>query len=273
MRRKLSKISDWLATPCNTACGADPEVAVGDMLKVELHAHSADDPVDRIPHTTLELIDRAVDLGYDALAITLHERQLDLARFEPYAADRGLVLIPGVERTIEGKHVLLLNFPSGAEDVRTFSDLARLKASRPGLVVAPHPYFPARVCLRGDLDRHADLFDAVEMNAMFTRELDFNARAERWARRHGRPLVGNCDVHRLEQLGSTYSLVDAPPDADAICEAILAGRVEVESRALAWSEAVRIMTSMTFGGLVDGSVKNALKGKVATIDVETSSAS
>jgi predicted metal-dependent phosphoesterase TrpH len=243
------------------------------MLKVELHAHTADDPVDRIPYTTLELIDRAVALGYDALAITLHERQLDLARFAPHAADRGLVLIPGVERTIEGKHVLMLNFSAGAEDVRTFSDLARLKASRPGLVVAPHPYFPASVCLRGDLDRHAALFDAVEVNAMFARGLDFNQRAERWARRHGKPLVGNCDVHRLAQLGSTYSLVDAPPDADAICEAVAAGRVTVESRPLAWTDAVRIMASMMFGGVLDGPVRNAFKGKVAAIDVGASGAS
>ena len=236
------------------------------MLKVELHAHTADDPVDRIPHTTLDLIDRAADLGYDALAITLHEKQLDLARFAPYAAERGLVLIPGVERTIEGKHVLLLNFASGAEDVDTFSDLARLKAAQPGLVVAPHPYFPASVCLRGDLDRYAGLFDAVEMNAMFTRGLNFNARAERWARRHGKPLVGNCDVHRLAQLGSTYSLVDAECDVDAICQAVAAGRVVVESRPLTWSDATRIIASMTFAGMVNAPFE-ALKEKVARIEL------
>jgi len=218
------------------------------MLKVELHTHTADDPVDRIPYTTLELIDRAVALGYDALAITLHERQLDLSRLAPYAADRGLVLIPGVERTIEGKHVLLLNFKTGAEDVGTFSDLARLKSRRPGLVIAPHAYFPSSFCLRGDLKRHAGLFDAVERNAMFTRTVDFNRRAERWAEQNGKPVVGNCDVHRLAQLGTTYSLVDAPADADAICEAVAAGRVRVEGRPLAWTEVARILTSMALVG-------------------------
>ena len=210
------------------------------MLKVELHSHTADDPIDRIPYSTVELIDRAVALGYDALAITL----------------------------IEGKHVLLLNFSAGAEEVCSFSDLARLKAQRPGLVVAPHPYFPASVCLRGDLDRHADLFDAVEMNAMFTRTLDFNQRAERWARRHGKPLVGNCDVHRLVQLGSTYSLVDAPPDVDAICDAIAAGRVVVESQPLAWSDAVRIVTSMMVGSRFGGATENGFERKVGRIAVE-----
>ncbi len=219
------------------------------MLKVELHAHTADDPVDRIPHTTIQLIDRAAALGYDALAITLHEQQLDLRRFARAAAKRGIILIPGVERTIGGRHVLLLNFTRAAEDVRTFADLAWLRARERGLVVAPHPFFPAPSCLRDDLERHADLFDAVERNAMVVRGIDFNARAERWAARHGKPVVGNGDVHRLSQLGTTYSLVDAPPHVDAICEAIRAGRVRVESRALSWMEAVRILGAMAVADL------------------------
>lgn len=227
------------------------------MLKVELHTHTADDPIDAIPHTTFELIDRAAALGYDAVAITLHERQLDLRRFAPYAAERRIVLIPGVERTIEGRHVLLLNFARGSEDVRTFADLACLKARVPGLVIAPHPFFPTPVCLRGALERHADLFDAVERNAMFIRGVDFNRAAERFAARHGKPVVGNCDVHRLAQLGSTYSLVDASPDPDAICDAIAAGRVRVESRPLEWSEAAGIMASMTFAGLVPPRFRSA----------------
>jgi predicted metal-dependent phosphoesterase TrpH len=217
------------------------------MLKVELHSHTADDPMDRIPYSTEELIDRAATLGYDALAITLHERQLDVARFASYAADRGIVLIPGVERTVSGKHVLLLNFKEGAEDVRTFADLARLKSRGRGLVVAPHPYFPSSVCLGRDLERHADLFDAVERNAMYTRHVDFNVYAEQLAARCGKPVVGNGDVHRLMQLGTTYSLVDAPADADAICEAVAAGRVRVESRPLAWADVARLLSSMMLG--------------------------
>jgi predicted metal-dependent phosphoesterase TrpH len=214
------------------------------MLKVDLHTHTADDPVDAIPHSATELIDRAAALGYDALAITLHDRQLDLEPLQGYAADRGIVLIPGIERTVERKHVLLLNFERGAEDVRTFADLARLKRRTPGLVIAPHPFFPAASCLWSRMDRHADLFDAVEYNAMFTTSVNFNRRAERWARAHGRPLVGNGDVHRLRQLGTTYSLVDAERAADAICAAIAEGRVRVDCRPLAWIEAAGIITDL-----------------------------
>ena len=39
-------------------------------LKVELHTHTDDDPVDRIPYTIFDLIDRAASLGYGALEVT-----------------------------------------------------------------------------------------------------------------------------------------------------------------------------------------------------------
>ena len=87
-------------------------------LKVELHAHSADDPVDAIPHTTSQLIERAATMGYQALAVTLHDRQLELCQYASLAAELGITLIPGTERTIEGKHVLLLNFRRGADAVK-----------------------------------------------------------------------------------------------------------------------------------------------------------
>jgi predicted metal-dependent phosphoesterase TrpH len=217
------------------------------VLKVELHAHTADDPQDRIAYSTTDLIDRAAALGYDALAVTLHDRQLDLEPFRAHAEQRGIILIPGIERTIEGKHVLLLNFQSGAESVRTFDDLAALKRREHGLVVAPHPFFPGSSPLRGQLTRHAHLFDAVEYNAMFTRAVNFNRIGEWWAREHGKPMVGNGDVHLLEQLGSTYSLVDAERCPDAICDAVARGHVKVVATPHSAIRAAWLFTRLTVG--------------------------
>ena len=99
------------------------------------------------------------------------------------------------------------------------------------------------------MDRHAALFDAAEVNAMFTNVVDFNRPARRWADRYGKPLVGNGDIHRLRQLGTTYSLVDAEPDPDAICAAIAAGRLRVESRPMPWIDIASVL-----GGLVLGDI-------------------
>ena len=215
------------------------------MLKVELHSHSADDPIDRIPHSTRDLIDRAADLGYHALAITLHDRQLDLGPWLAHAQRRGVVLIRGIERTVHGKHVLLLNFRDGTEEVQCFEDILSLKQRDPGgLVIAPHPFFHVGPCLGGLLDRHAGLFDAVEYNAMFTAALNFNRRGEQWARDHGKPMVGNGDVHRLRQLGTTFSLVDAEPTPDAICQAVRRGHVRVSAQPLPIPTAAALMADL-----------------------------
>jgi predicted metal-dependent phosphoesterase TrpH len=227
------------------------------MVKVELHTHTSDDPSDRIPYTTHDLIDRAAILGYGALAVTLHNRQLDLRPLEAYAMERGIVLIPGIERTIQGRHVLLLNFDHGATDqVETFDDVRRLKEQGSGLVIAPHPFFPAASSLRSWMHRYADVFDAVEYNAMYTSSLNFNGLAERWAQDHGKPIVGNCDVHRLEQLGTTYSLVDAQPNAAAICGAIAAGRVTLVSRPISWAAAVRVIGSLYLSKYFEGASRS-----------------
>lgn len=214
------------------------------MLKAELHTHTCDDPHDVIPYDAYALIDRAAELEYQVVAITLHDRQFDVTCLQEYGRRLGVAVIPGVERTICGKHVLLLNFPAAAERVTSFDELKRFKADHAGLVIAPHAFFPAPTCLGRYLERYAELFDAVEVSGFYTRHIDFNRRARRWAEAHGKPLVGNGDVHRLSQLGTTYSLIDAAPEADAICEAIRAGRVEVRTRPLSTAHVGALLASL-----------------------------
>lgn len=222
------------------------------MLKTELHAHTSADPHDYIPHSTTELIDRAAELGYDALAVTLHDRCLDVAPLRHYADSRGITLIAGIEKTIERKHVLLLNFGAEVEDVNSFEALGELKRSQPaGLVIAPHPFYPAASCLGRLLDRHADLFDAVELNAFYTSGLNqFNRAAIRWARQREKSVVANADVHRLKQLGNAFSLVDAAPDPDAICAAIRAGKVDIRTSPLSIFAAATYIADLALAQLL-----------------------
>jgi predicted metal-dependent phosphoesterase TrpH len=229
-------------------------------MRVELHTHVDGDPEDRIPYTARELIAHAAGLGYGGLAITLHDAAFDPAPHYAFARQHGVRLLPGVERTLRGSHVLLINFPAAAAmAVDRLEEIAALKAAHPdGLVVAPHPFFPIGTALGARrLEAFHDLWDAIEVNAMYVRGLDWNRRAIAWASSHGRPLVGNADVHRLTQLGWTWSDVDvdatpAMSDAEAaaaICAAIRAGRVRVVSRPLpAWRAGV-IYGGMTIGGL------------------------
>lgn len=222
------------------------------MLKVELHAHSSLDPHDGIPHTTRQLIDRAAELGYQALSVTCHNRYFDPADDAEYARHRGIVLLAGVEQTIHRAHLLLINFPIDCQRVKSFDDAVALKKAFPkGLVIAPHPLYPTPAAMGlATMNRYRDLFDAVEVSSLYTRHLNFNSGAIAWARDNRKPLVGNSDVHSLAQLGTTYTLVDAPPDADAICRAIRDGKVELHTQPLSTLRAARHFGAMLLTGVI-----------------------
>lgn len=203
-------------------------------LKVDLHLHTAEDPLDHVRHTAKELISRAAGQGFDVLAITNHHAVTFTPDLFAYARDRGILLIPGVEITIRRRHVLVLNPPRG----RTVTDFVSLSALRrpETLVIAPHPYFPGMYCLNGALLKHRELFDAIEYCHFYTSAINFNLRAVDVSKSYGIPLIGNSDTHFLFQLGMTYSLIYAEKTVESIFEAIRGNRIEVVSRPLSTRE-------------------------------------
>lgn len=212
-------------------------------LKVDLHIHTKEDIEDRISYSAYELIDEAVLRGFDALAITNHDALTYSPELESYAAERGIVLIPGVEATIRGKHVLLVNMPFKDGCYNSFEDILRQKATN-NLVIAPHPYFPAPTCLDGQLEATPHLFDAVEYCHFYTQRIDFNKQAVRFAEKYRLPVIGNSDAHVLDQFGLAYSLVEAEKTSDAIIQAIKAGRVKPVSRPLSMALLMQIFMRM-----------------------------
>ena len=64
------------------------------MLKVELHAHTNEDPLDLVAHSDRALIERAAALGYHALAITLHNRYCYSADAAAFAKTHAPISLP-----------------------------------------------------------------------------------------------------------------------------------------------------------------------------------
>ncbi len=207
------------------------------IVKFDFHLHTLDDPLDHhVYHTAFELIDLAASLAYGALSITLHDIQYENQATFEYAAERDILLLPGVERGIEGSHVLLINYPKKVtESIKTFTDLRRAKTPE-GLVIAAHPFFPGGVCLRDHLYKHHDLFDAVEISGFYHRRWDPNHKGRQAALKLGLPLVGNSDTHTLEQFGTTWSEIDCDKTPAGLIQAIKAGKAMVMGRALTAGE-------------------------------------
>ena len=202
------------------------------MIKVDLHLHSGEDPEDGLKYPATALIDKAVELGFSAIAITLHGRVLEDERVFEYAQRKGLLLIRAVEWNILGRDVLLYNITQReAEKLQTFEDLRAYKRERGEdlLVIAPHPFY-LKHSLGREFERNIDLFDAVELAQFHFPWFDaFNRRAMRIARKHGRPIIANSDAHNLWMLGCHYTLVDAEPTMPSIFRAVREGRVEWRS--------------------------------------------
>ncbi len=210
-------------------------------LKAEFHTHCNLDPVDFqfCNYSAEELISRAAQLRYEVLAITCHNIDVWRPDLAEYAVDHGITLIPGMEIiTRERKHVLLHNFRAPYEQLDTL-DKIRLRKRGDTLVVAPHPYYPARSCLGSRLQENIDLFDAIEHSGFFTRIFDFNRHARRVAASYDKPLLGNSDAHQLWQLDRTWTWVWAEPDVPSIMAAVRAGHTRLEADPLSMGEVLR----------------------------------
>jgi predicted metal-dependent phosphoesterase TrpH len=221
------------------------------MLCVDLHHHIDADPLDGkfVHHSAGALIDRAAAAGLNVLAITCHESVPYDADATRYAAERGLLLLRGMEATVEGHHVLLLNFPEFPPGICSMEEIAARK-TRDALVIAPHPFYPVGMGMGDTLAQHPGIFDAVEFSGLYTPlTRRFNRRATDYARHVGMSVVGNSDTHFLWQLGRTYTLVDAPAETTAVVQALRHGRTQLVTRPLSWVHVVQFIVAS--GGSID----------------------
>jgi predicted metal-dependent phosphoesterase TrpH len=209
--------------------------------KADLHTHCSLDPADYsfCDLTPEELISNAAKLGYEILAITCHNLDIWTSDLADYAASFGITLIPGMEVSAEKtRHTLVYNFHAVAEDLNTLEKI-RMRSRKDTLVIAPHPYFPGRVCLRGLLEKNLDLFDAIECSGFQVRGIDFNRRSENLAARMNKPVVGNGDVHYRWQLGRTFTWIYSEPGVLPVLQAVKEGLVRVQKSPLTLFEAAQ----------------------------------
>lgn len=199
-------------------------------LKVDLHLHTSEDPLDLVRYTAKELISKAADEGFDVISITNHHQMTFNQDLSSYAQERGILLIPGIEMTIQRRHVLVLN-PPLHKRCSDFNSLSKLRRPET-LIIAPHPYFPGTYSLNGYLLKHLHLFDALEYCHFYSPIINFNQKAVKVSRSFGVPLIGNSDAHFFSQFGTTYSWVDAEKNLEAIFAAIRQNKIKITSRPL-----------------------------------------
>lgn len=203
-------------------------------FRVDLHHHCDVDPVDHLTYTAIDLIDAARAHGLHVLAITPHGVVFESPTAQAYAKDQGVLLIPGVEKMVEGREVVLLNVSAGDIPKKmTFKGLAALREKRGEevLVMAPHPFYPRANCVGPLLDEHKVLFDAVEHSHLYSFFWNPNLKAVEWAGQNGKAVLANSDTHDLAMLGRNWTEVEAEElSIPAVFAAIRAGQTRHVAR-------------------------------------------
>lgn len=217
-------------------------------LKVQFHVHTKDDPLDKPKHTAKEMLDFAASKEYDVVSITHHDGYFFNEEIFAYAEKLGILLIPGIEKTIERRHVLIINATHDVEKIVTFYDLCKYKKSHPDcLIIAPHPYFPRGFCLQEKLLQNINLFDAIEYSWFFTKKVNlFNKKAENIAKLHRKPLMATSDNHMLKYFDQGYTLVHAEKNWPSIREAIVNNKIEMHPTPLTTEQFFKITMEMIF---------------------------
>ncbi len=220
-----------------------------------MHSHCQGDPVDEhLKHTLFEHIDRAKQVGLDAIAVTWHRKVCTVPEAFAYARERDILLIAGMEAEVGRKHLVVWNLAGDDLPGRTTWDEVRaLRARKPEvMMMAPHPYYPHPSCLGHEMNDNIDCIDAVEWCSLHVHWLpgrvNPNLRAARWAQQHGKTLIACSDAHALDHIGRNASTVEATERTpEAILAGIRAGRVTFHRSSLElgplFSHAGRLLAS------------------------------
>jgi predicted metal-dependent phosphoesterase TrpH len=200
------------------------------VYAVELHTHSVASYDGR--DSVEAILARAGEAGLDAVAVTDHDEIRAGLKAADLAPEYGLVGVPGVEVSTAAGHVLGLNVEAAVEPGLPFAEtLARIR-ERGGIAVVPHPFQGMRSGVLAGISREElARADAVEVyNSRLVTGWS-NRQARRFAEARGLPMTAGSDAHTAEMVGRAVTLVDAEErTADAICEAVAAGRTELRTR-------------------------------------------
>ena len=223
-------------------------------LKINFHLHTGQDPIDAVKHSEYQLIDEAARLGYEVLSITCHNALIFSDDLKEYAHKKGILLIPGIEKSIHRKHVLIINATIEAQKIQNFEDLREYRKKHPGcLTIAAHPYYPGPISLQENLEKNIDLFDAVEYSWYHSKRFNGpNKKAVKMAEKHGKPVLGTADNHILKYVNHTYSLIESEKNTEAIFKAIKANKIEIVSHNLPWWKLGTIITYMLIMSTIKG---------------------
>jgi len=200
-------------------------------LKIDLHVHTCYS-YDAV--TTLkEVVTYSKKQGLDGVAITDHDTLLGALKLTQKTK---LIVIPGIEITALGGHVLALNLTRSIPQKLDLSETVQRIHEAGGIAVAAHP----TMVHKSALGRQITSYDAVEVinSAAIPLSL-FTYLNRKLATRLKLPQIAGSDSHYAPEIGAAYTVIEADLDIDEIVQAIKGGATLPLGKPIPWGLRLR----------------------------------
>ena len=205
-------------------------------IRAEIHCHNKfsnfhvgeDEPPYDSDVTIPDQLERARDIGLDALFVTNHNTIAGYRTMKQYARDheryRHIEVYPAEEVTADsGAHILAYGIhteiPAGLPLPEIIDEIRR----QDGISSAPHP-FSLLDALRDD----AICCDIIEVFNSNNVDMISNARAAEFAASHSMTAVAGSDSHILSTMGRCVNTISCQNTLDDALHAIRHGHITIE---------------------------------------------
>jgi len=200
-------------------------------LKIDLHVHTcySNDAV-----TTLrEVVTYSKKRGLDGVAITDHDTLLGALKLIEKSK---FIVIPGMEISALGGHILALNITTPIPPKLSLSETIQRIHEADGIAVAAHP----TSVYKSTLSRQVTSYDAIEViNSAAVPFRLFTRLSQKLATRLNLPQTAGSDSHYAPEIGAAYTIVEADPDVDEIVQAIKEGETLPLGKPIPWRVRLR----------------------------------
>jgi len=178
--------------------------------------------------TTLkEVIVYSKKRGLDGVAITDHDTLAGALKLQ----NSDLIVIPGIEITTLGGHLLALNVTTPIPPKLDINETIQRIHEDDGIAVVAHPTLFYK---SAPIQKTAS-YDAIEVinSAAIPFQL-FTYLNQKFATRLNLPQTAGSDSHYAPEIGAAYTVIEADPDIDEIVQAIKKGATIPVGKSIPW---------------------------------------
>lgn len=196
-------------------------------LKVDLHIHTKYSKDGEI--NPEDLVKKAVELGFDAIAVTDHGTIKGAIETKEIARKtaKDLIVFVGQEIKTKQGEVLVYNIRNEIKEEQDVLKTCQEAKKNKGFLVIPHPFDLMRRGIGENTKSILGYVDAVEGFNARTVINRFNERAMEFAKENSKPMVAGSDAHFLDEFGKTYMLIESGKGERDILNAIEKNRLEM----------------------------------------------